>query len=174
MSSEYDDLLETLRTYMEKMYPEWKSKGGFPLKFWELEDPELFYEVLSYFPLQFASDDPFGLMEDFPEGFRIAFPIFWLEDDYAFNGWTALTNASEWVLPKAVEAFRTLGMEEEAAALHAAQRALIEDPGNTDAAEAAYKSVRNPYKNERKKTDKILEYFWRNRKMFQEVKAGDA
>jgi len=106
-------------------------------------------------------------LEKMPEGFRLAFPIFWIEDDYQFNGWGALTNAGEWLLPRAVAAYDRIGMSSEARALEAALRSCVEDPDDTDAAEAAYKSVQSEYSDDERRSEALLRCFRASRHLFE-------
>lgn len=162
-------ILERLREYMYRHYPERRQHDSLPLEFWRIEDDELFYEVLSYLPLHMGITDE-GVVPDLermPEGFRLAFPIFWLEDDYQFNGWTALTNAGEWLLPSAVSAYDRIGMSLEARALEAALESCRRDPNDTEAAEAAYKSVRSPHSNDDHRSAELLRFFRANSRLFQ-------
>lgn len=162
-------ILERLREYMYRHYPERRQHDPLPLEFWRIEDDELFYEVLSYLPLHMGTTDEEVIpnLERMPEGFRLAFPIFRLEDDYQFNGWTALTNAGEWLLPSTVFAYDRIGMTSEARALEAALESCRRDPDDTDAAEAAYKSVRSPYSNDDYRSAELLHFFRANSHLFE-------
>jgi len=147
-------VLERLRDYMIDFYP----GKDIPLEFWEIEDDDLFYEALGYLPLHMTI--VFGeSIPDLPVGYRLAYPIFMIEDDYHVNGWTALTNAGEWLLPGAIDAYAQIGMHTESAALAAALTAIREDLDDEDAAEKAYKSVDNPYADDDLKNEKLLAYF---------------
>jgi hypothetical protein len=150
--------LRQLRSYVYRFYPELEKSNGIPLDFWSLEDDELFLEILSYMPLH-ISEEAQGQFEDWPTAFRLAFPIFWIEDDYEVNGWTALINAGEDMLDAAITAYRRIGMTEEADALAAALESIRHDPQNEDAAEQAFKSVRNPYTDEEKKFRTLVKFF---------------
>lgn len=81
----------------------------------------------------------------------IAFPIFWIEDDYFVNGWTALSTAGERLLPAAIAAYREIGMVSEADALEAALLVIQRDENDyhDEATERAYKSVPNVHTNYR-------------------------
>lgn len=162
-------LLLALRAYMLRLHPEIRDEATLPLEFWKIPDDELFFEALGYLPSHIGvteSGDVPGL-DEIPEGFRLAFPIFRLEDDYAFNGWTALTNAGTWMLPAAIAAFDRIGLTSEARALEAALRACERDPDDADAAEAAYKSVANPYADDEGRHAALLAFFRSNSHLFE-------
>src|SRR5690349_7349683 len=98
-------VLEALRVYMGRMYPD--RRAELPAEFWKIADDDLFLEALGYLPLHMGVTDTGDVprLDEMPEGYRLAFPIFWLEDDLQVNGWTALTNAGEWLLPRACAAY---------------------------------------------------------------------
>ncbi len=161
-------VLENLRQYMIGFYP----GREFPIEFWKIKDDDIFFEALGYLPLQMITE--FGEnIPELPEGYRLAFPIFLIEDDYHFNGWTALTNAGEWLLPSAISAYSRIGMDSEAAALAAALTAIREESDDEDAAERAYKSVSNSYIDDDLRNDTLLKFF-RSRPNIFEVDANDA
>lgn len=151
--------LARLRDYMHALYPH----REFGQRFWEYESDELFFEALGYLPLQMpeAVLNDLGLLDDMPRGFRLAFPVFWIEDDYLVNGWTALSNAGEWLLPRAISAYREIGMASEADALAAALSVIREDRNDEDdeATEAAYKSVANEYADDDARNGALLRFF---------------
>jgi hypothetical protein len=158
--------LESLRSYMGRMYPE--RAGEFLLEFWKIKDDMLYLEALGYLPLHMNVTDSGEVphLHAMPEGYRLAFPIFWLEDDYQFNGWTALTNAGEWLLPSACEAYKRVGLASEARALEAALASCRADPEDTDAAEAAYKSVENETRDDERRAEALNSFFVKNRGLF--------
>jgi hypothetical protein len=160
--------LERLREYMYGFYPERRQSDPFPLEFWRIDDEDLFYEFLSYLPLMMEEAHDEGV-DHLPEGFRLAYPIFLLEDDYQFNGWTALTNAGERLLPRAIAAYERIGLPTEAAALRAALGAVRVAPRDAEAAEAAYKSVENSFADEDVRNETLLKFFRENRKLFEGV-----
>jgi hypothetical protein len=96
----------------------------------------------------------------------LAVPVYWLEDDYQVNGWTALANAGEWMLPRAIAAYREIGMESEADALQAALEAVRADPEDEAAHEAAYKSVVNATADDDARAEALAAYFLANRSLF--------
>jgi hypothetical protein len=149
--------LLSLQAYMRNFYPD----RAMPLDFWSVADDELFLETLSYLPLH-ISEDAQQRFDELPEAFRIAYPIFWLEDDYQVNGWTALTNAGEGLLERAVGAYRRIGMASEAEALAAALASVRRAPEDEAAAEKAYKSVPNPYAEDTAKYEALLRFFRAN------------
>ena len=161
--------LEALREYMYGFYPERRRADPFPLEFWRLEDDDLFEEFLSYLPLHMGITDSGEVtnLEKMPEGFRLAYPIYHLEDDYQFNGWTALTNAGTWLLPSVINAYRRIGIASEADALEAALRSCERDPDDTDAAEAAYKAVGSPYSDDDTRNEALSQFFRANRQLFE-------
>lgn len=162
-------VLESLHQYMLKMYRGELASDQLPLEFWRIEDDGLFFEVLSYMPLHMGITDDGVIpnLDRMPEAFQLAFPIFWLEDDYQFNGWTALTNAGEWLLPSAIAAYDRMGMSSEARALEAALKSCCEEPDDDEAAEAAYKSVPNVYADEDLKNEALLKFFRSNVNLFE-------
>ncbi len=148
-----------LRDYMKDFYP----NRDFGTRFWEIEDDDLFFEALGYLPLHMpkAVMENIDRLSDMPRGYRLAFPIFWIEDDYFVNGWTALSNAGEWLLPAAIDAYREIAMPSEADALQAALSVIRrgESGYDDDAIEAAYKSIPNEYADEEKKDSTLLRFF---------------
>jgi len=156
-----DASLRRLQSYVYRFYPELEKSNGIPLDFWSIQDDELFLEILSYMPLH-IDDAARGRCDEWPTAFRLAFPIFRIEDDYEVNGWTALINAGEDMLEAAIAAYRRVGMTEEADALAAALQSIRHDPQNEDAAEKAYKSVRNPYQDDEVKFKVLLRFFRQN------------
>jgi hypothetical protein len=162
-------VLEALREYLYRHYPERRNDRPLPLEFWTIDDDDLFMEALEYLPLHMGVTDSGHVphLDKMPEGFRLAFPIFWLEDDYAFNGWTALTNAGTWLLPSAIAAYERIGMPSEAQALRAALRACEQDPDDTEAAEAAYQSVANPFADEDSRNEALFAFFRTNTHLFE-------
>jgi hypothetical protein len=147
---------------MQGFYP----KMSLPMEFWKIDDDEIFFEALGYLHLHIAGALEKGV-EELPEGYRLAYPIFWLEDDYCINGWTALTNAGEWLLPSAIDAYRRIGMESEAKALEAALESCRKDPHDEYLAEAAYKSVPNAYADDEVKNEALLSFFRKNAHLFE-------
>mgnify|MGYP000930898331 FL=1 len=162
-------ILEALREYMYGHYPERRQLDPIPLEFWRIDDDDLFEEMLGYLPLHMGVTDSGEVpnLERMPEGFRLAFPVYSLEDDYAFNGWTALTNAGTRLLPSVIQAYRRIGLASEAEALEAALRACEEDPDDTDAVEAAYKSVSSPFADDDKRNEALLSFFRAHRSLFE-------
>jgi hypothetical protein len=161
--------LERLRDYMHRLYPEFNNTSPLPAEFWRIEDDDLFMEALGYLPLHMGITDD-GIvpgLEHMPEGFRLAFPIFWIEDDYHFNGWTALTNAGEWLLPSAICAYQRVGMFSEASALAAALESCKVAPHDHEAAESAYKSVDNEFSDDIRKHHALLVFFRANSHLFE-------
>ena len=163
--------LEALRDYMHKFYPERLESDPLPLDFWRIKEDDLFFEALGYLPLHMGitNDGEIPNLDRMPEGFRLAFPIFWLEDDYHFNGWTALTDAGEWLLPSAIWAYERIGMPSEARALEAALQSCRQNPDDEGAAEAAYKSVANTYSDDDRKNDALTKFFRSNSHLFEEA-----
>ncbi|ROZ61474.1 hypothetical protein [Ramlibacter sp. WS9] len=158
--------LERLRTYMYRHYPAREKVDPFPLAFWKIEDDDIFFEALGYLPLMMEEVHDEGL-DHLPEGFRLAYPVFWLEDDYQFNGWTALTNAGEDLLLLAIGAYERIGLATEANALRAALASVIADPSNDEAAGDAYQSVENPYADEDTRWEALLRFFRANTRLFE-------
>jgi len=148
-----------LRDYMSSLYP----NRDFGTRFWEIEEDDLFFEVLGYLPLHMPKEayENLDVLSRMPRGYRLSFPIFSIEDDYFVNGWTALSNAGEWLLPSAISAYREIGMPSEAAALDAALSVIRKDDNDCDdkATEAAYKSVPNEYADDEVKDKALLKFF---------------
>ena len=157
--------LERLREYMKRMYP----GRDFPVEFWKISDDDLFFEALGYLPLQMTEESE--RLDALAEGYRLAYPIFWIEDDYWVNGWTALTNAGVDLLPWAISAYQRIGMDSEAQALQAALESIRRAPQDEHAAEAAYKAIPNRFDDDEIKNAKLLEFFRQNSHMFE---VGDA
>lgn len=160
------ETLIRLRDYMKSQYP----SREFGTRFWELAEDELFFEALGYLPLHMPREvlEDIDMLSQMPIGYRLAFPIFWIEDDYLVNGWTALSNAGEWLLPAAIDAYRQIGMPSEADALEAALTVIRrgENDYYDEAAEAAYKSVPNKYADDEAKDSALLEFFRRDPNLF--------
>jgi hypothetical protein len=156
-----ESALRDLQSYMYGFHPDREAANSIPLNFWTIKDDDLFLEALSYMPLKLfaVAEEHFS---ELPIGFQLAYPIFWLEDDYQFNGWTALTNAGERMLPLAIAAYERLGMVTEADALGAALRSCVVAPDDDEAASEAYKSVTNAYADEQQKYAAILKFFRAN------------
>ena len=109
-----------------------------------------------------------SLLSKMPRGYRLAFPIFSIEDDYFVNGWTALSNAGERLLPSAISAYQEIGMPSEAAALDAALAVIRkgENDQYDEATEAAYKSVTNEFADEEVKERALLRFFRSDASLF--------
>lgn len=150
--------LRALRDYMHVFYPERARTAPIPLDFWSESDDEIFLDMLGYLPLH-LTDDALARLDELPEAFRIAYPVFRLEDDYEVNGWTALLNAGEDLLPSAVAAYERAGMTSEAQALAAALESIRANPGDEHAAERAYKSVPNRYSDDDTRLRELLRFF---------------
>ena len=162
-------VLEALREYMYGFYPERRRSDPFPLEFWTIEDDDVFVEFLEYLPLHMGITNSGEVpnLDQMSEGFRLAFPVYFLEDDYLFNGWTALTNAGTWLLPSVIDAYRRIGLAAEADALVAALWSCQRDPDDTDAAEAAYKAVGSPFADDDMRKEALSEFFRANRHLFR-------
>ncbi len=160
------EALARLRDYMQGFYP----NREFGTRFWELSDDDLFFEALGYLPLQMPDEviSNIDMLADMPRGYRLAFPIFWIEDDYFMNGWTALSNAGEWLLPAAIDAYREIGMPSEAEALEAALSVIRrgENDYDDEATEAAYRSIPNEYADEDAKNNALLKFFRSDPRLF--------
>ncbi len=159
-----DEALEQLRDYCVPYFSDDFPGIEIPKEFWTIENDALFYQVLGFMPLHVPRELLRG--PDVPMGFKLAWPIFWLEDDYHFNGWTAISNAGEEILRNAIDAYRSIGMESEAAALEAALRAYVQDPENEESWAGAYTAVPNPYEEADNKNEALRAYFSRNRHLF--------
>lgn len=144
---------------MKSFYP----NHDFGTRFWEIEEDDLFFEALGYLPLHMPKEvfENLDVLSQMPRGYRLAFPIFSIEDDYFINGWTALSNAGEWLLPSAIAAYREIGMPTEASALDAALSVIRkgENDCHDEATEAAYKSVPNEFADDEVKDQALLEFF---------------
>ncbi|APV48614.1 hypothetical protein BWI17_02290 [Betaproteobacteria bacterium GR16-43] len=156
--------LEKLRDYMHNFHPD-LDRGAFPVEFWRNPDDDLYWETLLYFPL-FVPEETRAALDSLPMGFRIAFPVFWLEDDYQVNGDTALTNAGEWLLPSAIWAFTEIGMQSEVRALHAALESVRRNPEDDEAAGAAYRAAAGPNQGDERE-GVLFAFFTANRALFE-------
>lgn len=95
-----------------------------PLAFWEIDDDNIFYDALQYLPccmftcggISGAGHDEHALRQ-LPAGFRIALAVFELEDGFANEGWTAIGNMGIDRLLEVLSAYRTIGLDDRAAAL---------------------------------------------------------
>lgn len=157
-------ILVKLREYMHGFYPDQIAWDDSPLAFWELEDDDLYFEALGYLPLFMG--DVVDSLDVLPLGFRLAYPVFWLEDDYAFNGWTALGNAGDELLAQAAAAYRYMAMPQEAQGLEAARLAVIADPDNEQAHERTYKSIGDPVGDDDLRQEELFKYFCAHRHLF--------
>lgn len=157
-------VLVQLNKYMHGFYPDLVPDDGSPLRFWEIGDDELFMEALGYLPLFIGEIDE--RLHSLPPGYRIACPVLLLEDDYQFNGWTALSNAGGDILAQAAQAYRVMGMDSEGAALDAARQAVADDPDDEAAHERAYKSVANRYQDDDIKFAGLLSYLRSDANLF--------
>lgn len=157
-------VLEALRSYMYNFYPERKTQNPFPLEFWKLDD-DLFYDYMNYLPVVFSLELG-GLshqaLRRLPEAFHILWPIFGLEDGYDCDGWTALTNAGTHELPLVISAYERVGFPAEAEALKAALLSCKSAPEDTDAAEAAYKSVKREFEDDGERRMAVIAYMRKN------------
>ena len=158
--------LRALQDYMHRFYPDRAHSDPIPIDFWSIADDELFLEILSYMPLHIGEEAQASFAE-WPVAFQLAFPIFWLEDDYEVNGWTALTNAGEELLQRAMDAYARIGMHAEAQALGKALVSVRQAPEDEEAAERAYKSVPNPYADDEAKFNELLRFFRGNSGLWQ-------
>jgi hypothetical protein len=164
LPKDFQAALAKLRDYVHEFHPE-MDRAAFPIEFWRNADDDLYWETLLYFPL-FVPESTRAVMDKLPLGFRVAFPIFWLEDDYLINGYTALTNAGEWLLPNAIWAFSEIGMPSEARALQAALESVRRAPEDDDAAGAAYKGLTSPTQDEERESA-LFSFFTANRALFE-------
>ena len=160
--------LRALQDYMHRFYPDRAGNDPIPIDFWSVDDDELFLEILSYMPLH-ISEEAQGRFAEWPVAFQLAYPIFWLEDDYEVNGWTALTNAGEGLLQRAMDAYERIGMHSEAQALAKALVSVRKAPADEEAAKRAYKSVPNPYADDEAKFEELLRFFRSNPQLWQET-----
>ncbi len=156
--------LEALRTYMYNFYPERKTQNPFPLEFWKLDD-DLFYDFMNYLPVVFSVE--LGALTNqtlrrLPEAIHILWPIFSLEEGYDCDGWTALTNAGSHELPLVISAYERVGLPAETAALKAALISCELAPDDTDAAEAAYKSVQREFEEDGDRRMAVILYMRKN------------
>jgi hypothetical protein len=154
--------LGELREYVHGFHPELELMS-FPVEFWRNPDDDLYWEALLYFPLHMSG----CICDAVPKGFRIAYPIFYLEDDYLINGWTALTNAGGDRLPSAIWAYGEIGLAAEARALAAALESIRQAPHDDRAAEAAYKSANSPNWSDEAREEYLFQYFCANRSLFE-------
>lgn len=152
---------------MKHLYP----NREFGPRFWRIEDDDLFFESLGYLPLHMPEEviENLEVLNEMPCGYRLAFPIFWIEDDYFVNGWTALSNAGEWLLPAAITAYREIGMTPEADALEAALLVIQRDENDyyDEATENAYKSIPNEFSDDEVKNRALLRFFRSDPSLFE-------
>jgi hypothetical protein len=154
--------LVQLQEYMHNFYPD-QSISQFPVEFWRNTNNDIYWETLLYFPL-FVDG---CINERVPKGFRLAYPIFSLEDGYMGDGWTALTNAGEHELPAAIWAYREIGLPAEAAALSAALQAIRKSPDDEEAARNAYMAANDPAASDETREKFLFDYFVANRSSFE-------
>jgi hypothetical protein len=112
-------LLE-LQSMLRQFWPD----HDIPLEFWRIEDDEVFYDALQYLPccmLTRGGSSGNGHSEDdierLPPGFRLAVPIFELEDSFDNEGWGAIANLGEEGLRRVIASYREVGLAERADAL---------------------------------------------------------
>ncbi len=155
--------LGELRDYCQDYLGDQLDGRRLPLAFWRVDDDDVYFQVLGFLPL-FAPPDT-ATDDTLPEGFRLAFAIFALADDFQVNGWTALRNQAA-LLPQTIAAYRRIGMREEAAALERAQTAMQAHPRDPQAWETAYRTGTNPYAEDDERELALYEFFTANRALF--------
>jgi hypothetical protein len=164
------EALEAIRSYMYNFYPERKENDPFPLEFWKLND-DLFYDYMNYLPCVLSvkfNGMTHEILRQLPEAFHILWPIFGLEEGYDCDGWTALANAGVEELPLAITAYERIGMPGEAKALQAALTSCSLAPDDTDAAEAAYKSVTREYEDDDERRIAVITYMRNNEHLWEQ------
>lgn len=159
------DALVSLRDYCNDYFRERLSGESLPVEFWQIDDDDLYIEVLGFMPL-FVMPEVIA-EEGIPGGFLTAYPVFMLEDGYITEGYTAFANAGPEVIAWAIDCYRTIGLPEEAEALEAARAAMLAEPNNEDAWIEAYESTPNPYHDDDLRYETIAKWFCENRAIFE-------
>ena len=110
-------------------------RNEIPLAFWKIKDDSLLFDALQYLPSNlFTCGGRSGQghteeeIENLPEGFRILVTIFYLEDEFANEGWVRLGNLGGEGVVKVIEAYEALGLHERANALRRVNAAFQKDP----------------------------------------------
>jgi hypothetical protein len=168
-SGDFLMILESLREYMYKFYPERRDEDPLPLEFWTLDD-DMYYEYMNYLGLKVAihfADNMSEILTQLPEAMHILYPISLLDDDYEFNGWTALTNAGSEQLPLVIAAYKRIGLTVEAEALSAALKSCLASPDDTEAAESAYKEFDSPYADDELRREAVIEFMRKNEYLWE-------
>ena len=136
--------LHGLNKMLCQFWPEQAAANQIPLAFWQIEDESLLFDALQYLPAnvltrggstgQGHSADE---IERLPEGFRLLVTIFELEDAFAGEGWSGLSNVGESGLAEVIAAYEQLGLDRRATALQRVLAAFRKDPDDEKALKKA-------------------------------------
>jgi len=160
LQSSIDDLYD----YCQDYFKDDPRNGLLRRDFWKIQSESLFYEVLCFMPLHIHEE----LIEEdtTPIGYKLAYPILHLEDDYNFNGWGAIENASQEMLDRAIKAYAYIGMAEESRALERVVSIYNEQGYDEESMIQAYRSEPNPYIDDDVKAGKMGSWFFNHRSLF--------
>lgn len=131
--------LRALQSMLEQFHPDDVPDEGFPLEFWTIRDDSLFFDALQYLPCclyvnggssgEGHSPADLALL---PKGFQIATSIFNLEEQFAFDGWTAIHNLGADQLSQVIEAYSTVGLPVRAEALRRVRELYLAFPDDDE------------------------------------------
>jgi len=155
-------------------------RGGFVTKPLELEAERQFWNISDDDQLdEFLSSDLLGALygnesidwSTMPAGYEPLLLVLEFERHCAFEGWTAVSNKGQNEMGQIVEAYRTLGLTEESAALEAVTAAYValandDHPDFQDILGTAYGSVPNKTREEEDRAPLIWAYVRSNSALF--------
>lgn len=131
--------LVQLRDMLQRFWADELQGRRLPLAFWKIEDDAIFYDALQYLPGcmlvhggRGGSGHDHRDLRQLPPGFWTAVAVFELEDGFATDGWTAVSNLGPERLQDVLEAYRAIGLHARAAALSRVIEALRLDPDDED------------------------------------------
>lgn len=112
---------------------------GIPLAFWTIRNDALLFDALQYFPCCiYLKGGPSGEGHSaadlalLPKGFQLVASIFRLEEEFSFNGWTAIHNLGGDLLSHVIEAYFTVGLPRRAEALRRVLDAYVATPDDEE------------------------------------------
>lgn len=134
----------------------------FPLEFWQIHAADLreegFYELAELLDENFSRDELMAL----PQGYRVVRDLFTWESACANEGWVAFDNTPEGDMEPIFMAYRTVGLDGEADALHLAYEVWKTDPENYDAMGQAYGSIPHDYSDDMDRIPYLIQFLTRH------------
>lgn len=157
-------LLE-LQSMLRQFWPD----HDIPLEFWRIEDDAVFYDALQYLPCcmltrggssgEGHSADDIGQL---PPGFRLAVPIFELEDGFDNEGWGAIANLGEEGLRRVIAAYRAAGLAGRADALERVLAVYLNGVEDDEAFKRAAKGQLPDLRDDDASSDAVLALLRKN------------